>query len=51
MSLLSRYIKKQVKRHGLKTFILKILSLAAKVTPSRKDDLMVAELKKVVDRF
>ena len=51
MSLLSRYIEKQVKKRGLKAFILKILSMAAKMTPSNKDDLLVAELKKVVARF
>ena len=51
MSLLSRYIEKQVKKHGLKAFILKILSMAAKMTPSKKDDLLVKELKKVIDQF
>jgi|TARA_Y100000296_G_C4974694_1_gene157656 hypothetical protein len=51
MSLLSRYIEKQVKKHGLKAFVLKILSMAAKLTPSKKDDLLVKELKKVVDQF
>lgn len=51
MSLLSKYVGRQVKKHGLKNFILKVLTYAAKLTPGKKDDRMVAELKKVLNKY
>ena len=51
MSLLSKYIERKIKKHGLKNVVMNVLMLAAKVTPSKKDDRMVAEMKKVLDRF
>ena len=51
MSLLSRYVAKQVKRHGLKTFIVKLLEMVAKATPSKKDDKAVQDIKKILDKL
>tara|TARA_R110002073_G_scaffold152874_4_gene307834 strand:- start:1602 stop:1757 length:156 start_codon:yes stop_codon:yes gene_type:complete len=51
MSMLSKYIGRQVKKRGAKGFILWIIGIIAKATPSKKDDQMVAEIKKVLDKF
>lgn len=51
MSLLSKYIERQIKKHGLKKFVMSIIMLAVKLTPSKKDDRMAAELKRVLDKF
>ena len=51
MSLLSSYIKREIKKKGTKGFILKILGMITKLTPSKKDDLLLAEVKKVLDKF
>ena len=51
MSLLSRYIDKQVKKHGLKSFLIRIMQIVARVTPSKKDDKIVKEIIKVVDKL
>lgn len=49
MSMLSAYIKKKVKKHGAKAFILKVIEMIAKATPSKKDDEMVAKIKKAME--
>ena len=41
MSMLSAYIKRKVKKHGAKAFV--------KATPSKKDDEMVAKIKKAME--
>ena len=51
MSLLSSYIKRQVKKHGAKVFIFKVLDIIVKYTPSKKDDQLVAKIKQVVNEF
>ena len=51
MSLLSRWVEKQVKKKGLKSFILKILEMATGLTKSKKDDEVVAEIKKILDKL
>tara|TARA_R110000772_G_scaffold8085_6_gene26916 strand:- start:5097 stop:5246 length:150 start_codon:yes stop_codon:yes gene_type:complete len=43
--MIKRYIKGQVKKHGVKGFIIKVLELIAKVTPSKEDDVIVAKIK------
>tara|TARA_R110002020_G_scaffold203894_1_gene407697 strand:+ start:1573 stop:1722 length:150 start_codon:yes stop_codon:yes gene_type:complete len=43
--MIKRYIKGQVKKHGVKGFIIKVLELIAKVTPSKEDDRIVAKIK------
>ena len=45
MSILSKYIDRQVKKRGVKGFILWIIGIVAKATPTKKDDQMVAEIK------
>ena len=51
MSMLSVYIKKQVKKRGTKAFILKVLDMIVKATPSKKDDQVVAKIKEVLKDF
>ena len=40
-----RYVKGQIKKHGVKGFVIKVLELIAKVTPSKEDDKIVAKIK------
>lgn len=51
MSMLSSYIKRKVKKHGAKGFIIIILDIIVKMTPSKEDDRMVAKIKKAMDSF
>ena len=51
MSMLSAYIKKKVKKHGAKAFIMKFIDMIVKATPSKKDDEMVAKIKKAMDEL
>lgn len=48
MSMLSKYIERQIKKKGLKNFIIWILDLVAKATPSKADDKMIANVKKAL---
>ena len=50
MSLLSSYVRREIKKRGVKGLILKILRIITKLTPSKKDDLLLAEVKKVLDK-
>ena len=43
--MIKRYIKSQVKKLGVKGFVIKVLELIAKVTPSKEDDKLVAKIK------
>jgi hypothetical protein len=51
MSMLSSWVKKQVKKKGSKVFIIKVLDMIAKATPSKKDDEMVAKIKEILAEF
>lgn len=51
MSLLSSYIRRQVKKQGLKTFMLAIMKMVAKATPSKKDDVAVKEIEKILNKL
>ena len=51
MSMLSAYIRKQTKKHGAKKFITKVLDVIVKLTPSKKDDEMVAKIKETMAKF
>ena len=51
MSMLSSWVRKQVKKKGAKVFMLKVLDMIVKATPSKKDDEMVAKIKEVVNEF
>tara|TARA_R100000315_G_C5180104_1_gene104414 strand:- start:16 stop:171 length:156 start_codon:yes stop_codon:yes gene_type:complete len=51
MSLLSKYVARQVKKHGLKTFMIKLLEMVAKATPSKKDDKAVQDIKKILNKL
>jgi hypothetical protein len=49
MSLLSAYIGKQVKKHGLKGILIKVGNVAVKATKSKDDDKVWAKVKKVLE--
>ncbi len=55
MSMLSkyidRYIAKKVAKHGMKGAIVWFIGKVVKLTPTKKDDQMFAEVKKILDRF
>tara|TARA_R110000824_G_scaffold77767_4_gene196593 strand:- start:15362 stop:15520 length:159 start_codon:yes stop_codon:yes gene_type:complete len=51
MSMLSSYIKRKTKKHGTKGFIIIILDIIVKMTPSKEDDRMVAKIKKAMESF
>ena len=51
MSMLSKYVERQIKKLGAKGFFLWVAGIIAKATPSKKDDEMVEEIKKVLDKF
>lgn len=51
MSMLSSWVKRQVRKKGAKVFILKILDIVVEATPSKKDDQMLAEIKRVMNKF
>ena len=51
MSMLSSYIKRQVKKKGVKAFMIKVLEAIAKITPGKKDDELVKKIKTVVNEF
>lgn len=45
MSLLSSYIRKQVKKHGFASFLMKVGDTAVKLTPNPADDIAWAKIK------
>ena len=51
MSMLSSWVRRLVKKKGAKAFMLKVLDMIVKATPSKKDDEMVAKIKEVMDEF
>ena len=51
MSMLSSWVRKQIKKKGAKAFIVKILDMIVAATPSKKDDEMVAKIKEVLAEF
>tara|TARA_R110000824_G_scaffold5316_1_gene24723 strand:- start:305 stop:460 length:156 start_codon:yes stop_codon:yes gene_type:complete len=51
MSMLSKYVERQIKKRGAKECFLWVAELITKATPSKKDDQMVAEIKKILKGF
>ena len=51
MSMLSSWVKRQVRKRGMRAFILKVLDIAVQATPSKKDDEMLAKIKNVIKEF
>ena len=43
--MIKRYIRSQINRLGVEGFMLKVLEMIAKLTLSKKDDKVVADLK------
>jgi hypothetical protein len=51
MSMLSSWVRRQVKKKGARAFILKVLDMIVAATPSKKDDEMVAKIKEVMSEL
>tara|TARA_R110000824_G_scaffold41174_1_gene122770 strand:+ start:166 stop:324 length:159 start_codon:yes stop_codon:yes gene_type:complete len=51
MSMLSKWIDRQVKKKGIKAFIIWILDIVTKATKNKNDDAMVEKMKKVMKEF
>ena len=49
--MLKLVIGKLVKKHGLKNLLLKIGDLAVKITKSKKDDVVWAKVKKLLEQL
>lgn len=45
MSLLSSYMKKQVKKHGFSGLLIKVGDMAVKLTPNPADNIAWAKIK------
>ena len=48
MSVLSSYIKKQLKKHGFAGFLMRIGDVAVKLTPNPADDVLWGKIRKVL---
>tara|TARA_R110001592_G_scaffold27006_6_gene100565 strand:+ start:752 stop:901 length:150 start_codon:yes stop_codon:yes gene_type:complete len=46
--MIKRYIRKMVNKHGAERFIIMVVDMIVKITPSKKDDIMVAKIKKAM---
>lgn len=46
-----RYIAKKLAKHGMKGIIIWLIDKLVKSTPTKKDDQMFAEIKKVLKKF
>ena len=44
-------LAKAVKKHGLKAILIKVGDIAVKVTKTKKDDKVWAEIKKVINNL
>ena len=51
MSVLSKYIQRQIRKKGLTGIIMYVMKQYVKATPSKKDDEMVAKIKEVLAEF
>ena len=47
--MLKLLLAKAIKKHGLKKILIKVGDIAVKVTKSKKDDKVWAEIKKVIN--
>ena len=44
-------LKKYIKKHGLKKILIKVGDIAVKITKSKNDDKVWAEVKKVINKL
>lgn len=51
MSMLSKYIKRQVDKHGFVGIIIKVGDIAVRYSPSAKDDLIWNKVKKLFKEY
>tara|TARA_R100000655_G_scaffold19490_1_gene40651 strand:+ start:3290 stop:3487 length:198 start_codon:yes stop_codon:yes gene_type:complete len=49
MSWVSGYVRRQIRRHGVTGYIIRVLEFISKATISKKDDAMVADIKSFVE--
>ena len=49
MSMFSSYVKRQIKKLGVKAFMIKVLKTIAKLTPSKKDDELVKKIEQIIN--
>ena len=45
------FIKKLVKKHGIKGLLIKVGDIATKITPSKADDVVWGKIKKELEKF
>tara|TARA_R100001244_G_C5161867_1_gene131076 strand:- start:706 stop:906 length:201 start_codon:yes stop_codon:yes gene_type:complete len=48
VSILSSYIKKQLKKHGFAGFVMKVGDVAVKLTPNPADDILWDKIRKAL---
>ena len=51
MSMLSSWVRRQIRKRGMKAFIIKVLDIAVKATPSKKDDEFLEEFEAMLRDF
>ena len=51
MSMLSSWVRKQVKKKGAKAFMIKILDMIVAATPSKKDDEFLEKVEEMFREF
>jgi|TARA_Y100000296_G_scaffold32283_1_gene37372 hypothetical protein len=48
VSVISSYVKKQLKKHGFAGFLMRIGDVAVKLTPNPADDVVWAKARKIL---
>ena len=51
MSWASKYVERQIKKRGANRLVGSEMCIRDRATPTKKDDQMVAEIKKVLKKF
>jgi len=51
MSVLSKYVQRQIRKKGLTGIIMYVVKQYVKATPSKKDDKFVAKIEKMFHDF
>ena len=51
MSVLSKYVGKQIKKRGLTGLVMYVVKIYVKMTPTKKDDVAVAKVESALREF
>ena len=51
MSVLSKYVGKQIKKRGLTGLVMYVVKIYVKMTPSKKDDMAVDKVEAALKEF